>query len=157
MEETAVKTVVILFTIVLLPLALAICWERKRGPGEDTENEGDITTIPELVLTRQQVSKIRLLREAHLRDRKPYEEKMRSIRQELYALQSHRTSDQNRIAALQDEIGNLRDLMWNKVNNYRGGICETLTAKQRSILEAIGRQRGFRYGSQWKQENQDNR
>jgi Spy/CpxP family protein refolding chaperone len=59
------------------------------------------------------------------------------------------TPDQDRIIILKKKIGNLRDLMQDKMNDYRRAIFEILTPEQQSKLETIGRQRGFSPGPRW--------
>ncbi|MCX5840879.1 MAG: Spy/CpxP family protein refolding chaperone [Deltaproteobacteria bacterium] len=149
MEKTAISLVIILFAIFLFSLTFAADWGRGRGRGGSPGDEGDITTIPDLELADKQVSQIRALREAHLRDVKPFQDRMRAKRKELKSLWLQSTPDQDRIIALKKEIGNLRDLMQGKMNDYRRAIFEILTPEQQSKLETIGRQRGFSPGPRW--------
>jgi Spy/CpxP family protein refolding chaperone len=147
MEKTVISLVIILFAIFLFSLTFAADWGRGRGgsPGD----EGDITTISELELADKQVSQIRALREAHLLDVKPFQDRMRAKRKELKSLWLQSTPDQDRIIILKKEIGNLRDLMQDKMNDYRRAIFEILTPEQQSKFETIGRQRGFSPGPRW--------
>ena len=146
MEKTAILLVIILFAIFLFSLTFAADWGRGRGHGGSPGDEGDITTISELELTDKQVSQIRALREAHLLDGKPFQDRLRVKRQELKALWLQSTPDQDRIIILKKKIGNLRDLMQDKMNDYRRAIFEILTPEQQSKIETIGRQRGFSPG-----------
>lgn len=155
MEKTAITIVTILFVIFLFSLTFAADWGRGRGRGSGPGSEGDITAIPELELADEQVSQIRALREAHLRDVKPFQDRMRAKRQELKALWLQSTPDQDRIIALQKEIGNLRDLMQGKMNDYRRAIFEILTPKQQNRLESAIQQRKFSPGPRWGKKRQD--
>jgi Spy/CpxP family protein refolding chaperone len=149
MEKTAILLVIILFAIFLFSLTFAADWGRGRGHAGSPGDEGDITTISELELADKQVSQIRALREAHLRDVKPFQDRMRAKRQELKASWLQSTPDQDRIIALQKEIGNLRGLMQGKMNDYHRAIFEILTPEQQHRLETIGKQRGFSPGPRW--------
>jgi len=149
MEKTAILLVIILFAIFLFSLTFAADWGRGHGHGGSPGDEGDITTISELELADKQVSQIRALREAHLRDVKPFQDRMRAKRQELKVLWLQSAPDQDRIIVLKKEIGNLRDLMQGKMNDYRRAIFEILTPEQQSKFETIGRQRGFSPGPRW--------
>ena len=149
MEKTAILLVIILFAIFLFSLTFAADWGRGRGHAGSPGDEGDITTISELELADKQVSQIRALREAHLRDVKPFQDRMRAKRQELKASWLQSTPDQDRIIILKKKIGNLRDLMQDKINDYRRAIFEILTPEQQNRLETIGRQRGFSHGPRW--------
>jgi len=138
MEKTVISFVIILFAIFLFSLTFAADWGRGREHGGSSGDEGDITIISELELADKHVSQIRALREAHLRDVKPFQGRTRAKRQELKALWLQSTPDQNRIIALQKEICNLRDLMQDKMNDYRWAIFEILTPEQQRKLETIG-------------------
>jgi Spy/CpxP family protein refolding chaperone len=149
MEKTAILLVIILFAIFLFSLTFAADWGRGRGHGGSPGDEGDITTISELELTDKQVSQIRALREAHLLDGKPFQDRLRAKRKELKSLWLQSTPDQDRIIVLKKEIGNLRGLMQGKMNDYHRVILEILTPEQQNRLETIGRQRGFSHGPRW--------
>jgi Spy/CpxP family protein refolding chaperone len=147
MEKMAIMTVLILSAMVLTSLTFASGWGRghSRSPG----SEGDITAIPELELTNEQVVQIRALRETHLKDVKPLQDRMREKRRELRTLWLKKTPDQEKINAAQAEIGSLRDLMQDKMNDYRRAIFKILNPEQQNRLETIGKQRGFSPGPRW--------
>lgn len=153
MEKTAITLVIILFAIFLFSLTFSADWGRGRGRGGSPGDEGDITTISELELADKQVSQIRAHREAHLRDVKPFQHRMRAKRQELKSLWLQSTPDQDRIIALQKEIGNLRDLMQGKMNDYHRAIFEILTPEQQNRLESAIQQRRFSPGPRWGKEH----
>ena len=149
----AIMTVLILSAMVLTSLTFASGWGRghSRSPG----SEGDITSIPELELTNEQVVQIRALRETHLNDVRPLQDNMRTKRKELRLLWLQDTPDQGKITAAQAEIGLLRDQMQDKMTDYRLAIFKILSVEQQNRLETIGRQRGFSPGSRWGKKRQD--
>jgi Spy/CpxP family protein refolding chaperone len=153
MEKLAIMTVLILSAMVLTSLTFASGWGRghSRSPG----SEGDITSIPELELTNEQVVQIRALRETHLNDVRPLQDNMRTKRKELRLLWLQDTPDQGKITAAQAEIGLLRDQMQDKMTDYRLAIFKILSVEQQNRLETIGRQRGFSPGSRWGKKRQD--
>ena len=147
MEKMAIIMVSILFAMVLTSLTFASGWGRghSRSPG----SEGDITAIPELELTNEQVVQIRALRETHLKDVRPLQDNMRTKRKELRLLWLQNTPDQEKINAAQVEIGSLRDQMQDKMADYRLAIFKILTPEQQSTLQSAERLRGVNSGPHW--------
>ena len=144
--------VTILFAIFLFSLAFGDDWGRGHVGGPPGK-EGDITTIPDLELTDEQILQIRTLREAYLRDVKPLQEKINTKRKELKALWLKTTLDQDKITALQTEIAKMRDMIQDKMIDYRRKIFKIMTPEQQNRLETIGQQRGFRPGPRWGKEH----
>jgi len=109
------------------------------GPGDG----GDIQSIPELGLTAEQTAKIKDLRETHLKDIKPLQDKMFSKRGELRLLWLQTNPDREKIAAVQKEIGSLRDQMQDKSTSQRLAMLNILTPEQRTKVQAFAAEKGF--------------
>jgi len=155
MEKTAISLVIILFAIFLFSLTFATDWGRGRGRGSGPGSEGDITAIPELGLTNEQVVQIRTLRETHLKDIGPLQDKMRTKRKEMRLLWLQKTPDQNKIGATRVEIGVLRDRMQDKMTPYRQAMFKILTPEQQQNLQSAMQQRKFSPGPRWGKKRQD--
>jgi Spy/CpxP family protein refolding chaperone len=115
----------------------------------------DITTISSLELTGEQVEQIKTLRQAHLTNIRPLQNKMGTKPKELKTLWLEIIPDQNKIAALQIEIANLRATMREKMIDYRRTAFSVLTPEQRIKHDAKGRQRSFGPGPRWSGEYGD--
>jgi Spy/CpxP family protein refolding chaperone len=155
MKKTAITFVTILFAIFLFSLAFADDWGRGRGGGPPGK-EGDITTISDLELTDEQIIQIKALRKAHLTDVKPQQDKISKKRKELKNRWLEISPDQDKITSLQIEIEKLRDMMQDKMIDYRRAIFRIMTPEQQHKLDAIGRQRGFSPGPRWGKEHRGN-
>jgi Spy/CpxP family protein refolding chaperone len=147
MEKMAIMTVLILSAMVLTSLTFASGWGR--GHSRSSGSEGDITAIPELELTNEQVVQIKALREAHLKDIRPLQDNMHSQRKDLRLLWLQDTPDQEKINAAQAEIGSLRDQMQNKMADHRLAIFKILTPEQQSTLQSAERLRGVKSVPHW--------
>ena len=147
------KKVSMAFAAVLLSTALAASafafgpgggWGRGHG-GWPCYNQGagPIPAAAQLNLTEEQTEKIRALREAHLKDVKPLQEKMFSKRGDLRLLWLQANPDQGKILALQKEIRSLRDQMDDKRISHRLAVLKVLTPEQQAKAQAYGAGRGF--------------
>jgi Spy/CpxP family protein refolding chaperone len=154
MKKMAITIITTVLVIFLCSFAFGSDWGRERVGGPPGK-EGDITTVPGLELTDKQILQIKTLREAHLKDVQPLQDKMRLKRKELKALWLKTTPDQFKITALQKEIGILRDIMQDKMIDYRQAIFRLMTPEQQNKLETIGRQRGFNPGPRWGKKRND--
>ena len=154
MEKMAMMMVIILSAMVLTSLAVASGWGRGHRRGHD--GEGDITAIPELELTNEQVVQIRVLRETHLKDIEPLKDDMRTKRGELKRLWLQKAPDQNKIDVAKAEIGVLRDRIHDKMADYRLMMFKILTSKQQQILHSVMQQRKFNPGLEQGKERRGN-
>jgi Spy/CpxP family protein refolding chaperone len=100
----------------------------------------------DLKLTADQETAIRSLREAHVKETKPLRDKMFSKNGDLRLLWREKTPDQNKIAATQKEIRNLRDQMQDKGTANRLALLKVLTPEQQSKIQTHGG-RGFGQGA----------
>jgi Spy/CpxP family protein refolding chaperone len=117
-----------------------------RGHGGGPCYGGDVTALPELNLTADQTAKINALRETHLKDVKPLQDKMFSKRGELRLLWLQQNPDQDKILAAQKEIRTIRDQMQDKMTVHRLNVLKVLTPEQQEKLKALGPGRGFGRG-----------
>jgi Spy/CpxP family protein refolding chaperone len=113
-----------------------------RGHGGGPCYGGDVTALSELNLTAEQTAKINSLREAHLKDVKPLQDKMFSKRGELRLLWLQQNPDQDKILAAQKEIRTVRDQMQDKMTVHRLNVLKVLTPEQQEKLKALGLGRG---------------
>jgi Spy/CpxP family protein refolding chaperone len=150
MEKMAIMTIIILSAMVLISLTFVSAWGR--GHSRSPVNEADITAIPELELTGEQVVQIRTLRETHLKDIGPLQNDMREKREELRRLWLQKSPDQNKIGVAKAEIGVLRDRMHDKIANYRQMMLRILTPNQQVILQSAMQQQEFNSGLRWRKE-----
>ena len=144
-----VMTFVAIFAVVALTasaFAIGPGWGRGHGRGQCGGGDcygADLTAVPGLNLTTEQTAKINTLREAHLKDVKPIQDKMFSKRGDLKLLWLQKSPDQEKIRQTQKEIRTLRDQMQDKKDNYRFEMLKILTPEQQEKLNAYRPGRGF--------------
>lgn len=143
------KKLSMVFVAVLIATALASTtfaygwgggWGRGQGRGTCIGGpgyEGDIPAASQLGLTADQTSKIKALREAHLQDIKPLQDKMFSKRGELKLLWLQTKPDQEKIMAVQKEIRSLRDQMQDKRTSQRLAVFNILTPEQQTKAQTF--------------------
>jgi Spy/CpxP family protein refolding chaperone len=142
-------TFVVLFAVVILAasaFAVGPGWGRGHGGGHQGGGDcygADLTAVPGLNLTTEQTAKINALREAHLKDVKPIQDKMFSKRGDLKMLWLQMNPDQEKIRQTQKEIRTLRDQMQDKKDNYRFEMLKVLTPEQKEKLNAYRPGCGF--------------
>ncbi len=141
------KLVITLFTLFVVTAFAASAFAF--GPGWGRGHGGgphygcDTAALSQLNLTSEQTAKVNALREAHLKDIKPLEDKMFSKRGELRLLWLQTNPDEKKILATQKEIRNLRDQMHDKNTVHRLNVLKVLTPEQQEKLKAYGPGRGF--------------
>ncbi len=116
-------------------------WGRGQGGGP-CYSDG-VTALSGLDLTAEQTAKINALRETHLKDIKPLQDKMFSKRGELRLLWLQQNPDQDKILAVQKEIRTIRDQMQDKMTVQRLNVLKVLTPEQQEKIKAFGPGRGF--------------
>lgn len=119
-------------------------WGRGHGGGHCYG--GDVTALSGLNLTAEQTAKVNALREAHLKDVKPLQDKMLSKRGELRLLWLKQNPDQEKILAMQKEIRTIRDQMQDKRTVHRLNVLKVLTPEQQEQLKTFGPGRGYGQG-----------
>jgi len=144
------KSVMTLITVIALTAFAASAFASGpgwgRGHGGGPCYGGDVTALSELNLTADQTAKINALRETHLKDVKPLQDKMFSKRGELRLLWLQQNPDQDKILAAQKEIRTIRDQMQDKMTVHRLNVLKVLTPEQQEKVKAIGPGRGFGRG-----------
>ena len=116
-----------------------------KSGGQNTERQGikpslDLTTaIPDfalmdLNLTRDQASKINLLRDTLLNDVKVLQEETFNKREDLNLIWRGNTPDRGKISTMQQEIKDLQDRMRQKTGQYLQEVRKNLTPEQRTML-----------------------
>jgi Spy/CpxP family protein refolding chaperone len=144
-----VMTFVVLFAVVILAasaFAVGPGWGRGHGGGHQGGGDcygADLTAVPGLNLTTEQTAKINALREDHLKDVKPVQDKMFSKRGDLKMLWLQMNPDQEKIRQTQKEIRTLRDQMEDKKDTLRLEVLKVLTPEQQEKLNAYRPGRGF--------------
>jgi len=114
-----------------------------RGYGGGSWYGGDLPALSGLNLTAEQTAKINTLREAHLKDVKPLQDKMFSKRGELRLLWLQQNPDQDKILAIQKEIRTIRDQLQDKRDAHQLKVFNVLTPEQQAQYKAFGPGRGF--------------
>jgi Spy/CpxP family protein refolding chaperone len=131
-------------TIAASAFAFSPGWGRGHGGCPYYDRGIDQTpAVAQLGLTVEQTEMIKALREAHLKDIKPLQEKMFSKRGDLRLLWLQANPDQDKILALQKEIRSLRDQMDDKRVSHRLAVLKVLTPEQQAKAQAYGAGRGF--------------
>ena len=126
----------------LLVMALATAsfgygWGRGQAGRMPCGGEG-MTAASGLNLTADQETKVRSLKDAHLKEVKPLQDKMFSKRGELRLLWQEKNPDQEKITAVQREIRSLRDQVQDKATENRLAFFKILTPEQQSKLQIYG-------------------
>ena len=113
-----------------------------RGPGYAMADE-----TRGLNLTTEQTQKINDLREAHLKEIKPLQDKLYAKSGDVRNLWLAKTPDQEKIQALQKEVFNLRDQLMEKMTAYRLEARKVLTPEQLTKVQSYaGRGTGMVHG-----------
>jgi Spy/CpxP family protein refolding chaperone len=86
------------------------------------------------------------LREAHLKDIQPLQNKLYSKRGELKLLWLQQSPDQGKITAADREIRALRDQIQDRRTSHRLATFKILTPEQQTKLQAYGAGRGYGSG-----------
>jgi Spy/CpxP family protein refolding chaperone len=136
-RKTMKKVLTILTVLLFLVIAASPSFAaRGRGIGPGGGPCSDPTAIRGLNLTTEQTAKINSLREAHLKDVKPLQDKMFSKRGDLRLLWLEKNPDQAKIAAARKEIRSLRDQMQDKRDAYRLQVYNVLTPEQQTLFRS---------------------
>lgn len=147
--RTMKKLMMIIGTIALAAImAVPVTAQmRMRGDyGRGHYYAADITKLPDLNLTAEQITKLKVLRDDHLLYIQPLRDQMYSKSIELKGLWLEQTPDHEKIALLQKEIQMLQEKVFEKGAAYRLKTQNILTAQQQKILEAYKEKRGYGFG-----------
>ena len=142
------KMMTVLAVIAVAAVLASSPAEARRGWGDGNSSGGyyDLTTVPGLNLTTEQITKLNVLRDAHLRDIKPLQDQMYSKRNEMRLLWLEQTPDQKKIQTVQKEVRTLRDQLYDKQTAYRLEAQKVLTPEQQAQVQTYGTGRGYGYG-----------
>jgi Spy/CpxP family protein refolding chaperone len=138
---TILVTLIAVTALTVSAFAFGPGWGRGHGGGAYCG--GDVTALSELNLTADQTTKINALRETHLKDIKPLQDKMFSKRGDLKLLWLQQNPDQDKILAGQKEIRTLRDQMQDKMTVYRLNVLKVLTPEQQDKVKSSRMGHGF--------------
>lgn len=142
------KLMTMIAVIALAATVVASPAEARMGGGGGYPGGGyyDIAATPGLNLTAEQAGQLRNLREAHLKDIQPLQNKLYSKRSELRLLWLQQSPDQGKITAADREIRALRDQIQDKMTSHRLATFKILTPEQQTKLQAYGAGRGYGSG-----------
>ncbi len=133
------KRMLILLTVALFVAAFALPAHAQRGhgkmQGQGFCNGNDLSNVQGLNLTAEQKAKISDLRTAHLKEVKPLQDKMHSLRGDLRLLWLEKNPDEAKIRATEKEIRTLRDQIQDKGQDYRWAVYKSLTPEQQQTLK----------------------
>lgn len=118
------------------------------GPGARGGRDRDRFILDSLNLTAEQIEKVRVLKEAYLKEKEPLRNQMFSKRMELKLLWMQLKPDPAKIKSKQKEIHDLKWKLKVKRTDYRLAFRKILTSEQLSkyILLEHDRRRGKRKG-----------
>lgn len=121
--------------------------EMRAGYGSGPGNVEDIAEKADLGLTAEQKEKIHTLREAHLRDIRPLQERLYVKSRELKALWLAKTPDREGTLSFQREVQALRNQLMEKITTYLLDVRQILTPEQQAKIRSYGpRHRMWRMG-----------
>ncbi len=131
-----------MITLMVIIAVPAIAYrEMRTGYGSGPGNVEDIAAERGLGLTVEQREKINTLREAHLKDVKPLQDKLYVKSRELKELWLARTPDREAILASQKEVQALRNQLMDKLMTYRLDAWRLLTPEQQAKIRPYGPER----------------
>lgn len=142
------KKIMTIVAVIALTAIVTSPAEARRGWGGGYQGGGyyDIASAPGLNLTAEQTAELDALRDKHLKDVKPIQDKIYSKRGELRILWLERSPDQKKISAVDKDIRNLRDQLYDKRTTYRLESLKVLTPEQQAQVQTYGHGRGKGYG-----------
>jgi len=148
MKKAVTVTAVVLLIVALASTSFAFNGRGHRGYGGGPCGGamGDPARIPGLNLTQDQTVKLNDLRTGYLKEVKPLQDKMFSLRGDLRLLWLEKNPDQAKIAAVQKEIRNLRDQTIDKGTAYRISALKGLTPEQQAKFNSYCGRGGFDMG-----------
>jgi Spy/CpxP family protein refolding chaperone len=118
----------------------------REGTAHHNYKDKSADLFARLNLTSEQKARIQALREAHLRDVKPLQDRMFSKRGDLKLLWLQGNPDKEKILAKQKEIRELRDQMQDKATAFRVDMFNILTPEQQEKAKTFGPGCGFEPG-----------
>lgn len=133
------KKTLLIVGIALLALAVAssaFAQGRGRMGGPGMGYRCDITALPGLNLSADQVQKIRDQQNAHWKEILPLRNQMVAKRLELRQLWLQKTPDRARIETVQKEVQDLRGKLQANQTRYRFDQLNVLTPEQRDRVQA---------------------
>ncbi|MDP2267949.1 MAG: Spy/CpxP family protein refolding chaperone, partial [Deltaproteobacteria bacterium] len=148
------KKIILAIGFILLTMAFStnlMAWEYGRGrahmmPGNARQQEGMHALYGKLNLTADQKAGIETLRNAHLRDIKPFQDQMFSKRGDLKLLWLQTNPDKEKILAVQKDIRAIRDQIQDRAVAHRVDAFNILTPEQQEKVKAFSGGRGTGYG-----------
>jgi Spy/CpxP family protein refolding chaperone len=130
----------ILFALVISTNLMAFEYGRGRAhmmPERGRQQEGIYALYGKLNLTADQKTRIETLRNAHLRDIKPFQDQMFSKRGDLKLLWLQTNPDKEKILAVQRDIRAIRDKIEDKAVAHRVDVFNILTPEQQEKTRAF--------------------
>ena len=130
------------FALLITAFIMAVAgslFAQGRGRGMDMSpgmGRYDLSSMPGLNLSSDQIKKINDLRTAHLKDIQPLRNQMFAKRGELRLLWQERNPDKAKIDSVQRDIQNLRSQMISKQTTFRLALLNVLTPEQRERIQA---------------------
>lgn len=132
--KTISIALVVIAMAVIVALPATAQMRMRGGYGRGHYHPVDITKLRALDLTDEQITKLKILREDHLREIMPIEDQMFNKTLELKVLWLEQTPDINKLSSAQKEIQSFQQEMYEKTMTYRNGIRSILTDQQQKIL-----------------------
>ncbi len=108
-----------------------------------------VQAAEKLGLTAEQTAKIKELREQHLKDIKPLQDKIFSKRGDLRLLWLEKNPNQEKILALQKELRDVRGQLQEKSTTLRLTVYNLLTPEQKDKVKTAFTGRGMGHGPRY--------
>lgn len=137
-----------IFVVLVAASAFAYGPGGGRGPcaGGACLGSDPLRSAEKLGLSAEQTARIKELREQHLKDIKPLQDKMFSKRGDLRLLWLEKNPDQEKILALQKELRDVRGQLQDKATTMRLAIYNLLTPEQKDKVKTAFTGRGMGRG-----------
>jgi Spy/CpxP family protein refolding chaperone len=133
------KKLMAFLTGILLVTAFVMPADAMRGGGKELGygfcGGNDLARVEGLNLTAEQKTKITEIRANHLRDLKPFQDKLRSKRADLKLLWLEKKPDEAKIRAAEKEVRALGNQIDDRKTDYRWTVYKVLTPKQQELVK----------------------
>ena len=143
MKKATLTVMGLFFVAAIATSAFGFGWGRGPGVGYGSCAQGDFQGPAGVDLTTDQKTKLNELRDASFKDIQSLREKMFTKRDELRNLWLEKSPDQEKIAAAQKEMRDVRDQMQDRMTAYRLDALKILSPEQQEKIKSSASGRGF--------------
>jgi Spy/CpxP family protein refolding chaperone len=134
-------SIVVYFLAMIAATSAAADREMRVGYGSGPGHFEDIAVERGLDLTAEQRERIMTLRQVHMKDIRPLQERLYVKSRELKGLWLATTPDRERILPLQKEVQTLRNQLLDRLTTYHLEVRQLLTPEQQAKIRSHGPER----------------